>query len=148
MGHGNSGVKRAVISNPAKKNWVKFLQAGQKVKFSSFIAWFYLKDKLLEQKIDAEGSCPDTEEPWKVWGKTDSWFPIQSRKNCANSFQPGQKVKNSIFMAFFCFFWFNQKLWQDIYLVTLKRHENFWEKTDSWFPIQPKTKLGEISWSR
>ena len=110
MGHGNSGVKRDVISNSVKKNWVKFLQEDQKVKFSSFIAWFYLKDKSLEQKIDTEGSCPDTEEPWKVWGKTDSWFPIQSRKNCANYFQAGQKVQNSIFMGFFCFFWFNQKL--------------------------------------
>ena len=46
-----------------KKNWVKFLRAGEKVKFSNFIGWVCLKDKLLGQKIDTAVSCPDTQGP-------------------------------------------------------------------------------------
>ena len=61
-----------------------WLNRARRVKISNFIGWFWLKDKLLEQKIDIAVSCSDTEGPWKVWGKTDSWFPIQPRKNCAN----------------------------------------------------------------
>ena len=57
---------------------VKFLRASKKVKISKFIGWFCLKDKLLEQEIDIEASRPGTEGPWKVWGKTKLWFPIQS----------------------------------------------------------------------
>ena len=45
-----------------KKNWVKFPQAGEKVKVSNFIGWFCLKHKLVEQKIDTSVSCLDTEE--------------------------------------------------------------------------------------
>ena len=120
---------------------MKFLQAGRKVSFPSLMAWFYLKDKLLEQKIVAEGSCPDIKEPWKVWGKIDSWFPIQSRKSCANFFQAGQKVRISNSMGFFCFFsffWFNQKLRQRFYLVTLKGHGNFGRKLNPGFQFSQK----------
>ena len=40
---------------------VKFLRARKKVKISNYIGWFCLKDKLLEQEIDKEVSCADTE---------------------------------------------------------------------------------------
>ena len=36
---------------------VKFLGAGKSAETSNFIGWFYLKDKLLEQKTDAAVSC-------------------------------------------------------------------------------------------
>ena len=41
------------------------------VKIYKSIGWFCLKDKLLEKEIDTPVSCPDTEGPWKVWGKTE-----------------------------------------------------------------------------
>ena len=72
-----------------------FLRAGGNftVKILNFISWFQLKDKLLEQKNDTGLSCPGTEGPWKVWGDTDSWFPIQPRKKSANFIPASQKIQ-------------------------------------------------------
>ena len=55
---------------------------------------------MLEQKLHTPVSCPGIEVPWKMWGETDSWFPIQSRKNSADFFQASQKIKISIFYRF------------------------------------------------
>ena len=73
-----SAKSETVVSNSAYSKMVKFLRAGEKVKISNFIGWFCLKDILLEQDIDTAVSCPDTERPWTVRGKTEFWFPIQS----------------------------------------------------------------------
>ena len=67
--------------NKTKKKIVKFLGVGKRVKILNFIGWIRLKGEFLEQKIDTAVSCPSTKEPWNVWGKTDSWFPVQSKKN-------------------------------------------------------------------
>ena len=72
-----------------------FLAAARNftVKILNFIVWFRLKDKLLEEKNDTGLSCPDTEGPWKVWGDSDSWFPIQPRKIAANFVPTNQKIE-------------------------------------------------------
>ena len=62
-------------------------------KISNFICWFWLKEKLPEQKSDTGLSCPDIEGPWKVWGDSDSWFPIQPRKKSANFIPACQKME-------------------------------------------------------
>ena len=64
------------------------------MKISNFIALFCLKGTLVQPKTVAGVSCCDTEGPSKVWGKTDSWFPIQPRKNCANLIDSGEKGQN------------------------------------------------------
>ena len=63
------------------KNLQIFFRVGEKVKISNFIGSFLVKDKLLEPETFTGVSCPATETLWKVWGKTESCFLIQSRKN-------------------------------------------------------------------
>ena len=46
-------------------------------------------------------SCPETEGPWKVFGKSDWWFLIQAHKNLVNFFQEGKNVKISNFIGLF-----------------------------------------------
>ena len=47
------------IKPPQK--WVNFLWAGEKLKISSFIGLFCVKDKLQGQKTERAVYCPDTE---------------------------------------------------------------------------------------
>ena len=39
--------------SPAQRNFT--------IKISNFMAWFWVKDKLLQQKMDTSVSCPDSE---------------------------------------------------------------------------------------
>ena len=127
-----------------KKNWVNFLRAGKKVKISNLIGWFCLKDKLLEQNVDTAVSCPDTKEPWKVWGKTDSWFPILPPKSWVNFIRPGKKVKISNLNGWFCL---KDKLLEQNVDTAVSCPDTegpwkVWGKTNFWFPIQaPKNWL-------
>ena len=66
--------------NQPEKNWWISLQQARRVKFSDLIGLFCLKDKLPEPKILTGVSFCDTERPWKVWRKTESWFPNHSKK--------------------------------------------------------------------
>ena len=45
--------------------------------------------------------CPGTEGLWRVWGKTESWFPIQPPKNLQIFFRAGRKVRIFNFIGFF-----------------------------------------------
>ena len=68
---------------PTEKS-VNFVPASLRMVISTFMVWFFLKDTLLEPKTLAGVSSYDSERSWEVWGKTDSWFPIQPRKKSAN----------------------------------------------------------------
>ena len=129
-----------MVSNSAPKKLAEFPSAGEKVKFSNFISWFHLKDKLLEQKIDTTVSCPDTEGPWKVCGKIDSWVPIQPTKKSANFVPASQKVENSNFMGLFCLkgTLIQAKTVKGISSCDTEGPWKVWGKTYSRFPIQPR----------
>ena len=47
----------------------------------------------------AQNSAYNTEVSWQVWEKTDSWFPIQPRKNPANFLPSSQRVETSNLMG-------------------------------------------------
>ena len=68
---------------PRKKS-ANFLPASQRVEISDLMGWFFLKGTLVEPKTVRRVSCYDTERSWKVWGKSDNWFPIQPRKKSVN----------------------------------------------------------------
>ena len=71
-------------------------------------------------------SC-DTEGPWKVWGKTDSWFLVEPRKTCANFVEASKKIKISNFIRWFYLKdkFLDQKLTQQFPVLKLKGHGKF-----------------------
>ena len=77
-GHGKFGGKLNVgcLFSP-EKNLPILFQRATGLKFQ--ISWdsFFLKGTLVEPKSVAQVSSYDTERPWKVWGESDYWFPIQ-----------------------------------------------------------------------
>ena len=75
---------------------VKFLRAGENVQISICIGWFFLQDKLFEEKMDTSVSCPDSEGLWKLSAKSDSWFPIQPIKKWQNFFEWVRRSKFQI----------------------------------------------------
>ena len=66
-----------------------------------FFFFFCLKCTLVQPKAVAGVSPCDTEGPWKVWGKTDSLFPIQLRKKCANFIEVSEMGQISKFISWF-----------------------------------------------
>ena len=119
--------------------WSATKQASQKVKISNFMGLFCLKGTLIQPKTVAGVSSCDTKGPWKVWGKTDTWFPIQPKKNSANFVEAGKKGRKFKFYGFFL---------SKRYIGSTKNcgrtwnlwhwRAKVWGKTNSWFPIQPK----------
>ena len=65
-----------------KNLWI--FSASQRVEISNLMGWFFLKGTLVEPKTVRRVSCYDTEKSWKIWGKSDHWFPIQPRKKSVN----------------------------------------------------------------
>ena len=78
-----------------------FFPTGRKVKIFNFIGSFFVKGKLVEPESFTGVSCPGTEGLWRVWGKTESWFPIQPLKNLEIFFPTGRKVKIFNFIGSF-----------------------------------------------
>ena len=67
---------------------------ARRVRISDFIGLFFLKGTLVQPKnLTGVSSC-DTDGPWKVYGETDSWFPIQPREGSANFVEPSEKGQN------------------------------------------------------
>ena len=88
-------------------------------------------------------SCPGTEGLWKVWGKTESWFPIQPSKNLQIFFGVGEKLKISNFIGSFLV---KDKLvepepFRGVSCPGTERLWRAWGKTESSFPIQPSKNL-------
>ena len=119
---------------------------GDKGKISNFIGCLFVKGKLVEPETFTGVYCPDNEGLWKVWGKTESWFPIEPPKNLENFFRVGEKVKISTFIGFF---FLKGKLvepetFTGYSCLETEQLWKVWGKTESWFPIQPTEK---IHWS-
>ena len=100
----------------------------------------FLKGTLAQPKIVTGASSDDTEGSWQVWGKTDSWFLIQPRKKSANFVPASQRVKISNFMVLF---FLKGTLLEPKPLAGVSSYDTevswqVWEKTDCWFPIQPR----------
>ena len=91
---------------------------------------------MVEPDILTGVSCPDSEGQWEVWGKTESWFPIQPPKTLVNLFRQGEKVKISNFNGLF----FPKGKFVELQTLTGVDTEMLWEvwgKTEWYFPIQP-----------
>ena len=54
------------------------LNQPRRVKISDLMGLLFLKGTLVQPQTVAGVSSCDTEGPGKVWGQTDSWFPIQA----------------------------------------------------------------------
>ena len=88
-------------------------------------------------------SCPATERLQKVWGKTESWFPIQPSKKLQIFFGAGEKVKIPNFIGSFLV---KGKLVEPETFtgVSCPGNEGLWKvwgKAEPWFPIQPSKNL-------
>ena len=127
-----------MVSNSVSQKTAKFLRAGEKASISNFISWFCLKGKLLQNKIEAAVSCPESEGLLKVSAKSKEWFPNQPTKKL-KFLRAGEKAKISNFMG--CF-QLKQKLPEHKIhtAVSCPDSEGLCKvstKSDSWFPIQP-----------
>ena len=67
---------------------MNFVPRSQRVEISNLMGLVLLKGKLVQPKSVGGVSFYDTEGPWKVWGKSDYWFPIELKKKSVN-FVPG-----------------------------------------------------------
>ena len=65
------------------------------------VEFFFLKGTLVQPKSVTGVSSCNNEEPRKVWGKTDNWFPIQPRKNIVNFVPASQRVEVLNLVEFF-----------------------------------------------
>ena len=126
---------------PRKKS-ANFVPASCRVKISNLMGWFFLKGTLVEPKTVTRVLCYDTEKPWKVWGESDCRFSIKPRKKPVNFLPASQRVEISNFMV-----WFFVKgtLLEPKTLAGVSSYDTegswqVWERTDSWFPIQPRKK--------
>ena len=131
------------VSKSAQNKLVTFFsQQVKRVKISTFTGLFCLKGKLLEPKNFIGVWFCDTEEPWKVWAKTEPWFPNQPPKNWWISFQQATREEFSNFIGLFCLKdkFLEQKT---LAVVSFCDTEGPWKvcaKTELWFPIPPKKK--------
>ena len=125
-------------SDSVSQKLENFFRVREKVKIFNFIGFFFLKGKLVEPETFSGVSCPDTEGLWKVWAKTESWFPIQPPKNLENFFRVGEKVKISNFIGFF--FLKGKlvilKLSEEFSVLTLKGYGKFGAKLNSSFQFR------------
>ena len=110
-GHGKYGRKLNLafqISSPTpphhrKKKFDQFLSSRRKVpRFQILFLDFVWKENCLNQKTFTGVLFCDTEEPCKLWDKTECCFPNKPSKNWSISFQRAKRVQISYSTAFFC----------------------------------------------
>ena len=83
------------FSNQARKSSVTFVEAGEKSQNFKFHGIVVSKRCILAQPKPVTGvSSSDTEMPWKVWGKTYSWYPVHPKKSSASFVEAGEKGQN------------------------------------------------------
>ena len=92
------GEKSLQVSISAQEKICEYIPASQRVEISNFMVCFFVKGTLLEPKPLAGVSSYDTEVSWQVWGKTDTWFPVQPRKKSANFVPATRRVEISNLM--------------------------------------------------
>ena len=102
----------------------------------------FLKGTLVDPKTVAGVSSYDTEVSWQVWGKTDTWFPVQPRKKSASFVPAIHRVKISNFIGWFFLegTLFEPKTATRVSCYDTERPWKVWGKSDNWFLIQPRKK--------
>ena len=89
--------------HPRKKKIDQFLCSRRKVpRFQILFLDFVWKENCLNQKTFTGVLFCDTEEPCKLWDKTECCFPNKPSKNWSISFQRAKSVQISYSTAFFC----------------------------------------------
>ena len=89
--------------HPRKKKFDQFLSSRRKVpRFQILFLDFVWKENCLNQKTFTGVLFCDTEEPCKLWDKTECCFPNKPSKNWSISFQRAKRVQISYSTAFFC----------------------------------------------
>ena len=116
---------------------------GDKGKISNFIGCLFVKGKLVVPETFTGVYCPDNEGLWKVWGKTESWFPIEPPKNLENLFGVGEKgkISNSIAYFFLKVKWVEPETFTGVSCLDTEGLWKVWGKTEWCFPIQPPENL-------
>ena len=122
---------------PRKKS-ANFVPPSQRLEISNLVGWFFLKGTLVECKTVTRVSCYDTEKPWKIWGESDNWFPIQPRKKSENLVPASQRVEisNLMGLVFLEPTLVHQKAVAGVSSYDTEVSWQVWGKTDSWFSIQ------------
>ena len=97
---------------------------------------------MVEPKTVAGVSFYDTRGPWKVWRKTDYWFPIEPKKKSVNFVPGSQRVENSTLMGLFFVKGrlVHPKTVAGVSSGDTERSWKVWRKIDYLFPIQPRKK--------
>ena len=127
----------------SRKNSVNFVSASQRVKISNLVVLIFLKGKLDQPKTVAGVSFYDIEGPWKVWGKSYYWFPIEPKKKSITFVPAGsQRVKISTLMGL-CFgkgTLVHPKTMAGVSSCDTERPWEVWGKSDYRFPINTRKK--------
>ena len=78
---GSLGGNWVLACNWAQEKFCQFrwIAAREGLRFQIWWDFFGLKGTLVQLTTVSEASSCDTEGPWRVWAKTDYWFPIQLR---------------------------------------------------------------------
>ena len=112
----------------------------KRVQTSNVIALFCLKGKFLQPKTFTGVLFCDTEGPWKVWAKTESCIPNQSKKACSICFQRAKAVQLSYFIALFYVKgkFLHPKTLTGVLFCDTEGPWKVWAKTESCFQNQPQ----------
>ena len=127
---------------PRKKS-VNFVPASDRVEIWNFMVCFFLKRTLLVPKTLAGVSSYDTERSWQVWGKSDSWFPIEPRKK-SGSFVPAShrvEISNLMGLVFLKRILVEPKTLAEVLSYQTERPWEVLGESGYWFPIQPWKKM-------
>ena len=154
--HANFGITlNAAFHIISPKNIGQFILTGWKgSKFEILFLCLVWKVNYLNQKTLTGVLFCDTEEPWKVWRKTESCFLNQSTKapSPPSSPPPNKKKKKidqflssgrkvpKFHILLLDFVWkencLNQKTFTRVLLGDTKELWKVWDKTKCWFPNQ------------
>ena len=141
-GHANFQPKLNPAFQINTKKICQFVSSGQKEsKFQNLLLLFLRKVNSLNQNTFPWVLFCGTEGPWKVWAKTESCFPNQSKKACSICFQWAKAGQLSYFIALFCVKgkFLQPKTSTGVLLCDTEGPWKVWAKTESCFPNQPKT---------
>ena len=118
----------------------------ERVKISNFLGLSFPKGKLIEPESFTGVSCPGTEGLWKVWDKTECRFLIQSPKNLQKFLSSGQEGQTFKLCGLFFLkgILVESETLTGVFFPDTKGLWKGWDKTESWFTIQPRKNLVNV----
>ena len=119
---------------------------GERVKISNFLGLPFPKGKLVEPENFTGVSCPDTEGLWKIWGKIECRFLIQSPKNLQKFLSSGQERQTFKLCGLFFLkgILVEPETLTGVFFPDTKGLWKAWGKTESWFTIEPPKNLVNV----